>query len=89
MSATKITVGIPTFNRAGWLREAIESVLAQTFTSFRLIVSDNAGVQLSKIGGGVKVDVKRSDAVRVVKASGRVEVTGRGPTWSWRTFRKR
>jgi glycosyltransferase involved in cell wall biosynthesis len=42
MSATKLTVGIPTFNRAGLLREAIESVLAQTFTNFRLIVSDNA-----------------------------------------------
>ena len=38
----KLTVGIPTFNRAGWLRESIESVLAQTFTDFRLIVSDNA-----------------------------------------------
>ena len=38
----KVTVGIPTFNRAGWLRESIESVLAQTFTDFRLVVSDNA-----------------------------------------------
>ena len=38
----KLTVGIPTFNRAGWLRESIESVLAQTYADFRLIVSDNA-----------------------------------------------
>ena len=38
----KLTVGIPTYNRSGLLREAIESVLAQTFTDFRLIVSDNA-----------------------------------------------
>lgn len=38
----KLTVGIPTFNRAEWLRESIDSVLAQSFTSFRLIVSDNA-----------------------------------------------
>jgi glycosyltransferase involved in cell wall biosynthesis len=42
MGAPKVTVGIPTFNRAEWLRETIESVLAQTFTSFRLVVSDNA-----------------------------------------------
>ena len=42
MSAPRLTVGIPTFNRAAWLGEAIESVLAQTFTDFRLIVSDNA-----------------------------------------------
>jgi glycosyltransferase involved in cell wall biosynthesis len=38
----KLTVGIPTFNRARWLRESMESVLAQTFADFRLIVSDNA-----------------------------------------------
>jgi glycosyltransferase involved in cell wall biosynthesis len=42
MNAPKVTVGIPTFNRSAWLRDTIESVLAQTFTSFRLVVSDNA-----------------------------------------------
>jgi len=42
MTDVRVTVGIPTFNRAGWLKAAIESVLTQTFTSFRLIVSDNA-----------------------------------------------
>jgi glycosyltransferase involved in cell wall biosynthesis len=42
MSTAKVTVGIPTFNRAGWLRETIESVLAQSFTNFCLIVRDNA-----------------------------------------------
>jgi hypothetical protein len=38
----KVTVGIPTFNRAEWLRGSIESVLAQSYTQFRIIVSDNA-----------------------------------------------
>jgi glycosyltransferase involved in cell wall biosynthesis len=42
MDGTRITVGIPTFNRADLLREAIESVLGQTYRNFRLIVSDNA-----------------------------------------------
>ncbi len=42
------------------------------------IASDNAGVRLSKIGGGVKVDVKRSDLVRVIDVSGGAEVAGRG-----------
>jgi glycosyltransferase involved in cell wall biosynthesis len=41
-SEPKITVAIPTFNRAHWLRESIESVLAQTYTNFRIIVADNA-----------------------------------------------
>src|SRR2546427_136666 len=43
-----------------------------------LIASDNSGVRLNKIGGGVKVDVKRSDIVRAVDVNGLVEVTGRG-----------
>ena len=38
----QVTVGVPTFNRAAWLGQTIESVLSQTFTSLRLIVSDNA-----------------------------------------------
>lgn len=42
------------------------------------IVSDNSGVRLSKIGGNVKVDVKRSDVVRAVDVKGMVEVLGRG-----------
>ena len=39
---TRITVGIPTFNRPDWLRTSIASVLSQTLTDFHLIVSDNA-----------------------------------------------
>ncbi len=42
MAEPKVIVGIPTFNRAAWLGEAIESVLAQNSTDFRLLVSDNA-----------------------------------------------
>jgi glycosyltransferase involved in cell wall biosynthesis len=37
-----ITVAIPTFNRPGFLRRAVRCVLNQTFTSFELIVLDNA-----------------------------------------------
>lgn len=42
MAAVTVTVGIPTFNRAPMLAQAIESVLAQTFTGFRIVISDNA-----------------------------------------------
>ena len=38
----RVTVFIPTYNRAGLLRHAIESVLAQTYRDFRLEISDNA-----------------------------------------------
>jgi hypothetical protein len=37
-----LTVIVPTFNRCDWLPRAVESVLAQTYREFRLIVSDNA-----------------------------------------------
>jgi len=37
-----ISLCMPTYNRAGMVREAIDSILAQTFADFELIVSDNA-----------------------------------------------
>jgi glycosyltransferase involved in cell wall biosynthesis len=38
----RVSVYIPTRNRAGYLAQAIPAVLAQTFTDLELIVSDNA-----------------------------------------------
>src|SRR5258708_6443684 len=38
----KVTVCLPTYNRAHYLREAIESVLSQTFQDFELLICDNA-----------------------------------------------
>jgi glycosyltransferase involved in cell wall biosynthesis len=37
----RVTVGIPTYNRCAYLREAMESVLGQTFADFDLLISDN------------------------------------------------
>ena len=42
MHEATVTVGIPTYNRSTLLRETLESVLAQTYTNFRLVISDNA-----------------------------------------------
>lgn len=36
-----VTVGLPTFNRAGYLRECLSSILNQSFVDFEVIVSDN------------------------------------------------
>ena len=38
----QITVVLPTWNRAKWLKTSIESVLSQTFQDFELIVVDDA-----------------------------------------------
>ena len=37
-----ITIVIPTYNRADYLREAIDSVLSQTYQDFELLICDNA-----------------------------------------------
>lgn len=42
MPSPKVSVCIPTFNRAHFLPDAIASVLAQTYRDFELIISDNA-----------------------------------------------
>lgn len=38
----KISIGLAVFNGEKYLRKAIDSILAQTFTDFELIISDNA-----------------------------------------------
>jgi glycosyltransferase involved in cell wall biosynthesis len=38
----RLTVGIPTYNRAEWLAQALDSVLTQSFGDFKVIVGDNA-----------------------------------------------
>lgn len=42
MNQPKISIGLPVFNGANFVAEAIQSVLAQTFTDFELVISDNA-----------------------------------------------
>jgi len=41
-SPPKVSVLVPTYNYARFLPEAIESILAQEFTDYELIVSDDA-----------------------------------------------
>lgn len=38
----KVSVGLPVYNAEKYVRAAIDSILAQTFTDFELIISDNA-----------------------------------------------
>jgi glycosyltransferase involved in cell wall biosynthesis len=59
-----VTVAIPTFNRRGTLRRAVESALGQTHGDLEVVVSDNASTD----GSGELLDeLARADArVRVV-----------------------
>ncbi len=38
----RVSIGIPVYNGDNYLAEALDSILAQTFTDFELIISDNA-----------------------------------------------
>ena len=38
----KVSIGMPVFNGEKYLKEAINSILAQTYQDFELIISDNA-----------------------------------------------
>src|SRR5437588_11637496 len=37
-----VSVGMPVYNMAATIREAVMSLLAQTFTDFELLIGDNA-----------------------------------------------
>ncbi len=39
---SRVSIGLPVYNRKQFLRETLDSVLAQTFEDFELIISDNA-----------------------------------------------
>jgi len=45
----KISVGLPVYNGEQFLRKRIDSVLAQTFSGFELIISDNASTDSTSI----------------------------------------
>ena len=39
---SRLTIGMPVYNGERFIREALDSVLAQTFTDFELLIADNA-----------------------------------------------
>ena len=44
----KLSIGLPIFNGELFIHKAIESILAQTFKNFELIISDNASTDSTK-----------------------------------------
>lgn len=42
MKMPQVSIGMPVYNGEKFIREALDSLLAQTFTDFELIISDNA-----------------------------------------------
>lgn len=41
-STPRVSIGLPVYNGENYIKEALDSILAQTYTDFELIISDNA-----------------------------------------------
>lgn len=48
MHIPKVSIGMPVYNGEAFIRAAVESLLAQTFKDFELIISDNASTDLTE-----------------------------------------
>jgi len=59
----RVSVCIPTRDRARWLGEALDSALAQTFTDLEVVVSDDASTD----GSGALVGARRDPRVRLFR----------------------
>jgi glycosyltransferase involved in cell wall biosynthesis len=69
-----ITIAIPTFNRARWLKDCVAAALGQSYPNFEVVVSDNASTDATP-------DVLRGfnhPKLRVIR-----QQTNNGAIWNW------
>jgi len=71
----KVSVVIPTYNRRDFVREAIASVLAQTFRDFELLVIDDGS------NDDTATVVQECDGVRYVFQANRGVSAARNLEW--------
>src|SRR4051812_10040179 len=45
----RVTIGVPVYNGEKFIRATVDSLLAQTFTDFELIISDNASTDGTEV----------------------------------------
>src|SRR5271163_71461 len=48
INAPRVTLAMPVYNGENFIQKAIESILAQAFSEFELVVSDNASSDLTR-----------------------------------------
>jgi glycosyltransferase involved in cell wall biosynthesis len=71
-----LSIGMPVYNSADYLRDAVESILAQSFADFELIISDNASTDGT-------ADVARELAERDPRVRYRRNATNVGLSGNW------
>lgn len=60
-----VSIGLPVFNGEAYLEQALESILAQTWSNFELIISDNASSD--RTGEICQTYIKRDRRIRYVR----------------------
>ena len=75
-SVPKVSIGLPVYNGENYLEEALDSILAQTFTDFELIISDNASTDRTE--EICRAYVARDDRVQYLR-----NATNRGAAWNY------
>lgn len=90
MSNPLVSVGMTAFNQCRFLPEAIESILAQTYPNFELIISDNASeddtreICLAYQGQDARINYTRNDYNRGSIYNGnKVRDLARGKYFMW------
>lgn len=63
----KVSIGMPVYNGEPFIREALDSLLAQTFTDFELIISDNCSTDAT--AEIIKEYVAKDSRIRYVPQS--------------------
>jgi glycosyltransferase involved in cell wall biosynthesis len=87
--APKVSIGMPIYNGAQYIRQAIESVLAQDFADFELIVSDNASTDgtyeiCQEYANDPRVRLYRNERnVGAAPNYNKTVVLARGPYFKW------
>jgi glycosyltransferase involved in cell wall biosynthesis len=72
----KVQIGVPVYNGEAYLAQEIESLLAQTFTDFEIIISDNGSTDASPLIA--QEYAERDPRVKVFRYD-----ENRGGAWNW------
>ncbi len=73
----RVSVGIPVYNGERYLREAVDSILAQSYGDFELIISDNGSCDATEQICRYYVSI--DSRVRYIRNE-----SNRGPSWNFR-----
>lgn len=69
----KVSIGLPVYNGENYLREALDSLLGQTFRDFELIISDNASTDATR---EIVLEYQQRDSrIRYIRQESNVEAS--------------